>query len=98
MIDAANGSAAVVIDKLVTMLHLNADIINNHPNGTNINDMCGSTHIGALVKRMKTNGYDYGLAFDGDADRLLLIDHQGQTINGTPWCTFRPSMRWNPGA
>ncbi len=82
LIDAANGSAAVVIDQLVARLHLNVDIINNHPNGTNINDMCGSTHIGTLVKRMKTNGYDYGLAFDGDADRLLLIDHQGQTING----------------
>jgi phosphoglucosamine mutase len=82
LVDAANGSAAVVIDKLVALLHLNADIINNHPNGTNINDMCGSTHINNLITRMKANGYDYGLAFDGDADRLLMIDHQGRVING----------------
>lgn len=82
LIDAANGSAAVVIDQLLARLHLQADVINNQPNGTNINDMCGSTHISNLIKRMKTNGYDYGLAFDGDADRLMMIDHQGQTING----------------
>ena len=82
LIDCANGSASLLIHPLLERLHLNADIINDKPTGTNINDLCGSTHIGNLKKSMLANGYDLGIAFDGDADRLLMIDHTGKTIDG----------------
>lgn len=82
LIDAANGSASSVIHSLVKKLNLKATIINDEPNGLNINDMCGSTHIGNLRDHMLENGYDLGLAFDGDADRLLMIDRHGKTIDG----------------
>ena len=82
LIDCANGSASSVIQPLIKRLGLYADVINSHPNGTNINDLCGSTHIGTLKRRMLANGYNLGLAFDGDADRLLMMDGDGRIIDG----------------
>lgn len=82
LIDTANGSASHLISGLCQRLGLAADVIFDKPNGININDLCGSTHIKNLKKRMLANGYDLGLAFDGDADRLLMIDHGGNTIDG----------------
>ncbi len=82
LIDAANGSAATVIKPLCDKLKLKATIINDSPNGMNINDLCGSTHIKDLKRHMLANGFDLGLAFDGDADRMLMIDKRGQTIDG----------------
>jgi len=82
LIDAANGSASELVPDLCRRLHIKADIINDKPNGTNINDMCGSTHIKNLQTAMLKNGYDLGMAFDGDADRLLMIDSHGQIVDG----------------
>jgi len=82
LIDCANGSASELIDPLCRRLGIKADIINNTPDGLNINDMCGSTHIKGLQDKMKANGYDFGMAFDGDADRLLMIDNAGNIVDG----------------
>jgi phosphoglucosamine mutase len=57
-------------------------VINNEPNGTNINRDCGSTHIEALQKHVITNQLDVGFAFDGDADRCLAVDENGKIVNG----------------
>lgn len=82
LIDCANGSASAVINQLIKSLSLNATVINNHPNGININDRCGSTHISVLKKYALKEHYDLIVAFDGDADRCLLMDCKGNVIDG----------------
>lgn len=57
-------------------------MINNRPNGTNINEQCGSTHIEVLKQYVLENGLDVGFAFDGDADRCLAVDETGRIIDG----------------
>jgi phosphoglucosamine mutase len=61
-----------------------ADVIaiSDKPNGLNINDSCGSTHLENLISRVKAEGADLGIAHDGDADRVMAIDHQGNVIDG----------------
>lgn len=81
-LDCANGAAYKAAP--ITMLELGAQlcIIHNEPDGTNINDKCGSTHMEDLVALVKENGADIGFAFDGDADRCLAVDENGQLIDG----------------
>ncbi|AMJ42502.1 phosphoglucosamine mutase [Anaerotignum propionicum] len=81
-LDCANGAAYKAAP--ITMLELGAQlcIIHNEPDGTNINDKCGSTHMEDLVALVKENGADIGFAFDGDADRCLAVDENGQVIDG----------------
>ena len=81
-IDAANGSATVSALKLLSQLKANCDIINNTPDGLNINTNCGSTHPEDLIKMVKQGNYDIGFAFDGDADRLLAVTRDGQLVDG----------------
>ncbi|MBQ6143003.1 MAG: phosphoglucosamine mutase [Clostridia bacterium] len=81
-VDCANGSASVTAKKLFTKLKINADILFDNPNGININDSCGSTHLENLKKYVVENGYDIGIAFDGDADRCLAVDENGCVIDG----------------
>ncbi len=81
-IDCANGSASATAEMLFKKLGINASIINSSPNGTNINDNCGSTHLESLKKYVIDNGYDIGIAFDGDADRCLAVDETGETMDG----------------
>ena len=57
-------------------------MINNQPDGTNINTNCGSTHIEVLQKYVVENGLDIGFAYDGDADRCIAVDHRGNMIDG----------------
>ena len=57
-------------------------MINNNPNGTNINTNCGSTHIEVLQKYVVDNGLDIGFAYDGDADRCIAVDHKGNVVDG----------------
>lgn len=80
--DCANGAASSVAPQ--TMNRLDAKVYNIHhePDGTNINENCGSTHLGDLIKFVKVVGADVGLAFDGDADRLLAIDENGMLVDG----------------
>ncbi len=82
VLDCANGASYFIAPELFK--HLNATVIaiHNKPNGTNINDNCGSTHLRSLQKEVVKNKADFGLAFDGDADRLLAVDEKGNEVNG----------------
>lgn len=82
LVDCANGAASATAPQLFGMLPLLADFIHKDPDGININDDCGSTHLDSLAKGVVIGGYDLGIAFDGDADRCLLIDEKGNTIDG----------------
>lgn len=81
-IDTANGATSVVADKVFTKLGINHYIINNHPNGININDNCGSTHIEGLQKFVVEHKCNLGIAYDGDGDRCLAVDEKGELIDG----------------
>ena len=81
-LDTANGSSSFTAYRLLTKLGATCDNFNHEPNGLNINTNCGSTHPGQLIEIMKKGDYDLGLAFDGDADRLIAIAPDGQEITG----------------
>ena len=81
-IDCANGSASATAKRLFEGLGANVYVINSSPDGTNINDNCGSTHIGNLMQFVVDKKCHAGLAFDGDADRLLAVDENGKIVDG----------------
>jgi phosphoglucosamine mutase len=81
-LDCANGSASVCAEKLFSSLGAECLMLSDKPDGVNINDNCGSTHIESLVEFVKENGCDLGLAFDGDADRCIAVDEQGEIVDG----------------
>jgi len=81
-LDCANGVASETAEKLFRDLGADVTVIASTPNGSNINDNCGSTHIENLAKFVKENGFDCGAAFDGDADRCLCVDENGELIDG----------------
>ena len=81
-LDCANGSSAMTAETLFTELGAKVHILSNEPNGVNINDGCGSTHMEALVEYVKTHKVDAGIAFDGDADRCLAVDENGEPVDG----------------
>ena len=80
--DCANGSASATAAKIFAKLGADVTILNDEPNGVNINDNCGSTHIDVLGKYVRENGFDLGFAFDGDADRCLAVDENGELVDG----------------
>lgn len=81
-VDCANGSASVVAEELMKQLGAEATILYDKPDGININENCGSTHIESLSKYVVENKMDLGVAFDGDADRCLCVDENGELIDG----------------
>lgn len=81
-VDCANGSASIVAPRLFSQTDGEFEILNANPDGLNINCGCGSTHIEKLCKFVKDNGCDIGVAFDGDADRCLAVDENGNVIDG----------------
>ena len=81
-LDCANGSASATAEKLFKALNADCIIINAEPNGININKDCGSTHLEQLQKAVVDNGCEIGLAFDGDADRMLAVDANGEQVDG----------------
>ena len=81
-IDCSNGSSSVTAEKLFTRLGAECFMLSDRPDGVNINDRCGSTHMENLQKFVVEKGLDLGVAFDGDADRCLAVDDQGQLIDG----------------
>lgn len=81
-LDCANGSAWMIAKSVFDALGAKTYVINNQPNGLNINVDCGSTHIEGLQKYVVENGMDVGFAFDGDADRCLCVDEKGNLVNG----------------
>jgi phosphoglucosamine mutase len=80
--DLANGSATSTAVETLDALGATVDAINNSPNGININTKCGSTHPENLQRQVKEGDYDLGLAFDGDADRLIAVNSDGELVNG----------------
>ena len=81
-IDTANGATSVVADKVFTALGIKHYIMNNTPNGVNINENCGSTHLDMLKKYVIENHCNLGIAYDGDGDRCLAVDENGNEIDG----------------
>ncbi len=81
-LDCANGSASSCAKAVFDALGADTHVINNDPNGTNINNDCGSTHIEALQKFVVEQGCEVGFAYDGDADRCLAVDAKGNVVNG----------------
>lgn len=82
VIDTANGATYKMAENIFSKLNIKYDIINNKPNGININERCGSTHLEALQEYVVKNNYDLGVAYDGDGDRMLAVDENGKVIDG----------------
>lgn len=81
-IDTANGATYQVAEKVFKALGIKYKIINNNPDGININQNCGSTHLGNLKKFVVENRLNLGIAYDGDGDRCLAVDENGNEIDG----------------
>ena len=81
-LDCANGSASSVAKRVFDALGAKTYVINNEPNGVNINTNCGSTHIEVLQEYVKEKHLDVGFAYDGDADRCIAVDENGNVVDG----------------
>lgn len=81
-LDCANGSASSIAKNVFDAIGAQTLVINNDPNGLNINTRCGSTHIHVLQQFVKDNGCDVGFAYDGDADRCIAVDENGNVVDG----------------
>ena len=82
VVDCANGAASFVAPDVLKRAGAEVIAISASPNGLNINDNCGSTHLENLIEAVKNQGADIGIAHDGDADRVLAIDEKGSVIDG----------------
>lgn len=82
VIDCANGAAYSVGPKVFRELGAEVHPVFNNPNGLNINENCGATDVSALAKIVKADKADLGIALDGDADRLIMVDHNGDVVDG----------------
>jgi phosphoglucosamine mutase len=82
VLDCANGAASTVARAVFESVGARVDVVFDHPDGININDGCGSTHPAALSAAVLERGAALGLAFDGDADRLVAVDHRGVVADG----------------
>ena len=81
-LDCANGSSWMIARSVFDALGAKTYVINNEPDGINVNENCGSTHIKGLCEYVKEKGVDVGFAFDGDADRCLAVDENGNVVDG----------------
>ena len=81
-VDLCNGSNCFTSKGVLDKLNGNFTYINDSPDGTNINNNCGSTHLGMLQETVKNGDFDMGMAFDGDADRVLFVDEDGEVVDG----------------
>lgn len=82
VIDCANGAAFHIAPHVFTELGANVIAIHHQPNGFNINENCGSTHPASLQEAVLLHQADLGIAFDGDGDRVIFVDHQGELVDG----------------
>ena len=82
VMDCSNGATYRVAPELFTELGADVELLSANPNGKNINDKCGSQHTEALIKAVKEQSADIGLAFDGDGDRLVAVDEKGDVVTG----------------
>lgn len=84
ILDCSNGANSYIAPKALKELGASVEVLHNDPDGININKNCGSTHISDLANYIasKPGSYDIGIAFDGDADRMLAVDENGKTLTG----------------
>ena len=82
VLDCANGASYEAMPIILKSLGADLTVMNDKPNGVNINDNCGSTHLDALCRKVVELGADFGIAHDGDADRCLCVDEKGNVIDG----------------
>jgi len=82
VVDCANGAAYSIAPKVFRELGANVQAIFNNPDGLNINESCGATDTDALAKLVVSSGADLGIALDGDADRLIMVDNNGEIVDG----------------
>lgn len=82
IVDCANGAASFVAPELLRRAGAQVVAINASPNGLNINENCGSTYLSGLIEKVKSENAHLGIAHDGDADRVLAVDHEGNVIDG----------------
>ena len=96
VLDTANGASYALAPAVFKRLGANVTVINNSPDGTNINKNAGSTHIKGLVNKVLETGADVGFAYDGDGDRCIAVDKSGAIINGDRvmyiWATWLKSQ------
>lgn len=81
-LDCANGSSSAIAKSVFDALGAKTYVIHNEPDGTNINTACGSTHIESLQQLVREKGLDLGFAYDGDADRCIAVDENGNVVDG----------------
>ena len=81
-LDCANGSSFMIAKSVFDALGAKTYVINNEPDGLNINTNCGSTHINVLQEYVREKGLDIGFAYDGDADRCIAVDENGNVVDG----------------
>jgi phosphoglucosamine mutase len=82
LLDCAHGATYLAAPEIFRRLGAEVDTLADAPDGRNINDRCGSTHIEPLVELMRSGGHDIGFAFDGDGDRVQAVDRQGEVVDG----------------
>ena len=82
MVDCANGATYESSPMALRRLGAEVSVMCDRPDGCNINDGCGSTHLDRLRERVRGDGFDLGLAFDGDGDRVICVDHEGEVVDG----------------
>ena len=82
VLDCANGATSGIATKLFEKFNAVVKTIHDKPSGININEQCGATHVDSLIKTVLAEKADCGLAFDGDGDRLIMVDHQGEVVDG----------------
>ena len=80
--DAGNGAQSFIAEEVLKSYGAKVKIINNEPNGMNINDSCGSTNPELIEDLVKKDGADIGMSFDGDADRIIAVDEEGNIVDG----------------
>ncbi len=82
LLDCANGATYQAAPEIFRRLGASVEVLADQPDGRNINDSCGSTHLEPLRRRMEAGGFDVGFAFDGDGDRVLAVDRAGAVVDG----------------
>lgn len=98
LVDCGNGASYTTAHALFNHFpKLHADVINTDPDGVNINEKCGSTHLESLSAMVTAGNYDLGIAFDGDADRCLMVDEKGGIIDGDQMLALYGLYKKNQG-